>query len=118
MKFSLLLKVLSLLIRRAARKNQAFINYIKHTAVRVLVKTENGSVARLFVFNKGQVASRSGDTADFDVALIWKDAGTAFKVLTDRSPDASFRAAARGDLRVEGMSIFGQWFENGVKLIM
>ena len=118
MKFSLLLKVLGLLISRAARKNPAFIKYIKPTSAKVLIKTEDGSVARLFTFNKGQVVSRSGNTADYDVALIWKDADTGFKALTDKSPGASFRAAARGDLRVEGMSLLGQWFEDGVKLIV
>lgn len=118
MKFSLLLKVLGLLISRAARKNQAFIKYIKPTVVKVLIRTEDRSVARLFIFNKGQVRSRSGDTADNDVALIWKDADVGFKTLTNKSPDASFQAAARGDFRVEGMSLYGQWFEDGMKLIL
>lgn len=118
MKFSLLLKGLSLMISRAAKKNQAFIKYIKPTSVRVLIKSRDGGAARLFIFEKGLVSSRAGDTEKFDVALIWKDANTGFKVMTDKSPDASFRAAARGDLRVEGMSVYAQWFEDGMKLIM
>ena len=34
------------------------------------------------------------------------------------SDEASFRAAAEGKLKVEGMAVFAQWFTDGVKLIL
>ena len=54
----------------------------------------------------------------FDAALVFKDAEAGFKVLTSKRRDASFNAAAEGKLKVEGMSFFAQWFEDGTKLIM
>ena len=38
--------------------------------------------------------------------------------MTDKRGDASFNAAAEGKLRVEGMSLYAQWFEDGVKLVI
>ena len=52
------------------------------------------------------------------MALVWKDAKTAFSVMTSKKPDASFNAAADGKLKVLGMSIYAQWFEEGMKLVM
>lgn len=118
MKFSLLLFALSFLLKRAAKNNRAFIHYIRKTKVRILIKTADGKRGRLFVFNMGSVNSRSGDQKDFDVALVWKDAATGFKVLMDKSSDASFRAAAAGQLKVLGQSVHAQWFEDGMKLVI
>ena len=118
MKFSLLLFALYHLLKRAARKNPAFKKYIANAKTKVLIKTEDGSRARLFVFEKGTLSSMSGDRQDFDVALVWKDAATGFFVMTDKNDDASFKAAAQGKLKVEGMSVYAQWFADGVKLVM
>ena len=117
MRFSLLLWALSWMLKHAARKNEAFRKYIRTADVRVLIRTADARHARLFRFNKGRFSSCSGDTKDFDVALVWKDAKTGFSVMTSKSKDASFNAAAEGNLRVEGMSLYAQWFEDGVKLV-
>jgi hypothetical protein len=49
---------------------------------------------------------------------VWQDAATGFAVMTAKRPDASFNAAADGKLRVEGMSVYAQWFEEGIKLAL
>ena len=85
---------------------------------RILIKTADGKRARLFVFDKGTISSASGNQDTFDAALVWQDAATGFGVMTDKRPDASFNAAADGKLRVEGMSVFAQWFEDGIKLVL
>ena len=117
MRFSLLLFALSFIIKFASKWNARFKLYIKSTDVRVLIRTADGKRARLFLFEKGKVSSRTGNRKDFDVALVWKDAATGFSVMTDKRKDASFRAAAEGKLRVEGMSVYAQWFEDGTKLL-
>lgn len=118
MRFSLLLLALSWILRHAAKRNRAFRKYISNANVRILIKTADGRRARLFHFEKGHISTVSGDCEDFDVALVWKDARTGFSVMTDKRKDASFNAAAEGDLRVEGMSVYAQWFEDGMKLVM
>ena len=118
MKFSLLLFALYHILRVAAITNSVFKKYISKAQARVLIKTKDGRYARLFIFDRGKIRSIAGDRKDFDVALIWADADTGFAVMTDKRSDASFNAAAEGKLKVEGMGIYAQWFEDAVKLVM
>jgi hypothetical protein len=118
MKFNLLLFALSQILKVASFTNSKFKRYISKASARVLIKTADGQYGRLFVFDKGKFSSLAGDQKNFDVALVWKDAGTGFSVMTNKSPDASFNAAAEGKLRVEGMSVYAQWFEGAIKLVM
>lgn len=118
MRFSALLFILYNVLKIASVTNKAFKKYISKTSARILIKTADSQRARLFIFDKGKLSTLSGDQKDFDVALVWKDAGTAFSVMTDKSSDASFNAAAEGKLKVLGMSLYAQWFEDGIKLVM
>jgi hypothetical protein len=118
MRFSLLLLALAWIFKIAALTNARFKAYISKARARILIKTADGQRARLFVFDKGRFASIAGPQTHFDAALIWKDAATGFATMTSNKPDASFNAAAEGKLRVEGMSVYAQWFEEGLKLII
>lgn len=118
MRFSLLLKALSFILKRASRKDEAFRHYIRNTTVRILITTENRKRGRLFIFDRGKVTSKKGGHYDFDVALVWKNAKTGFQVMTDKSDQASFNAAAEGNLTVLGTSFYAQWFQDGLELIL
>ena len=118
MRFSLLLLILAQALKIASFTNARFRAYIGKADVRVLIKTADGRRARMFVFDHGRVSSVAGDGNDFDVALVWRDARTGFAAMTDQSPGASFNAAAEGKLHVEGMSVYAQWFEDGMKLLL
>jgi hypothetical protein len=118
MRFSLLLWALYGILKVASFTNGAFKHYIRKSSARVLIKTADGEIARMFVFDKGKITSKTNDQNSFDVALVWKDAATGFSVMTSKKKDASFLAAAQGKLRVEGMSVYAQWFEDGIKLVM
>ncbi len=119
MKFTLLLFILAQKLKAAAKKNPAYINHLGIMQISVLIKTADGKKGRLFIFDKGAFSSLGGTHHPCDVALIWADAGTAFKVMTSKTGDAdTFRAAAEGKVRVEGMVPYLQWFTDGVKLVM
>jgi len=118
MHFSLLLFVLAQILRLAALFNARFKRYIAKARVRIMIKTADDLRARLFIFDRGKVASLPGARHDFDAALVWQDAATGFSVMTSKAPDASFNAAADGKLRVEGMSVYAQWLEDGLKMIL
>jgi len=118
MKFSALLFVLYNILKIASYTNAAFKKYIGKASVRILIKTEDGERARMFIFDKGKLSSLPGDQKKFDAALVFRDAETGFKVLSSKKKDASFNAAAEGKLKVLGMSVYAQWFEDGVKLVM
>jgi len=117
MKFTLLLFVLALKLKAAAKKNTAYRKHLGIMQVRVLIKTADEKRGRLFIFDKGAFSSVSGTDHQCDVSLVWADAGTAFRVMTSKTGDAdTFRAAAEGKVRVEGMVPYLQWFTDGVKL--
>ncbi|OQX00004.1 MAG: hypothetical protein BWK74_00795 [Desulfobacteraceae bacterium A6] len=119
MKFILLLFVLAQKLKAAAKKNTAYRKHLGIMQISVLIKTTDGKRGRLFIFDKGTFSSVSGTHHQCDVALVWADAGTAFKVMTSKTGDAdTFRAAAEGKVRVEGMVPYLQWFTDGVKLVM
>jgi hypothetical protein len=118
MRFSMLLFALAQILKVASFTNPRFKAYIAKAQTRILIKTADGQRARLLVFDKGRVSSKSGDHPDFDAALVWRDAASGFAVMTSKRPDASFNAAAEGKLRVEGMSVYAQWLEDGLKLIL
>ena len=118
MRLSLLLFGLYLKLRRAAKNNEAFRSYIGNIQVRILIKTADDKRGRLIIFDQGKIRSRSGARHESDVALVWSDAATAFKVMLSMSDEEMFNAAARGKVKVEGMAYFLQWFNDGMKLIM
>jgi hypothetical protein len=118
MKFSLLLFVLSQILKIASFTNAKFKRYISKAGAKVLIKTADGQYGRLFIFDKGKFSSLAGDQTNFDVALVWRDAGTGFSAMTSKDPAASFNAAAEGKLRIEGMGVYAQWFEGAIKLVM
>jgi hypothetical protein len=119
MKLTLLLFVLAQKLKAAAKKNAAYRRHLGLMQIRVLIKTADGKQGRLFVFDKGAFSSSSGTHHPSDVALVWADAGTGFQVMTSKTGDAdTFKAAAEGKVRVEGMPPYLQWFTDGVKLAM
>ena len=118
MRFSVLLFALFNILKVASMTNKTYKRYIRKIRVKILIKTEDGERARVFIFDKGKLTSIPGDQKNYDVALVWKDAATGFSVMTSKKKDASFNAAGEGKLRVLGMSIYAQWFEDGIKLVM
>jgi len=118
MKFSVLLFALYNILKIASKTNKAFKKYISKISAKILIKTKDGQRARMFIFDKGKLSSVSGDQKNYDVALVWEDASTGFSVMTSKKKDASFNAAAEGKLKVLGMSIYAQWFEDAIALVM
>ncbi len=118
MRFSVLLFALFVLLKIASFTGKAYGKHIGKTKAKILIKTEKGDRARLFVFQKGKVSTKKGDQKRFDAALVFKDAKTGFSVMTSRKKDASFNAAAEGKLKVLGMGLYAQWFEDGVKKVL
>ena len=119
MRFSLLLLILSLKLRKASKRHPAYKKYISTMRARILIKTADGRRGRLFTFDRGNFTSaKGGNHASCDVALIWSDASTAYKVMVSSNDEESFKAAAAGKLKVEGVAYYAQWFTEGVKLIL
>lgn len=119
MRFSMLLFVLYQILKRAARKNEAFKKYMGSIhSVKIMIKTADGKRGRLFIFDQGKVLTKSGANHDCDAAIVWADAKTGFQVMASQSDAKQFEAAAAGKMKLDGMAYFAQWFNDGVKLVM
>ena len=119
MRFRALLFILYKILKRAAKRNAVFRNYIGTIhCVKIMIKTADNKRGRLFVFDQGKVSSRGGCKHPYDTAIIWSNAKTGFKVMASQSDEEQFKAAAAGEMKLDGMAFFAQWFNDGVKLVM
>lgn len=111
MKFTFLLFILYLKLKKAAKKDPKFQEYIKKEKTRVLIKTAGGKRGRMFIFDNGKFSSvPGGDQKQFDVALVWKDADTAFKVMASADLNQSMEASYDGRVVFEGDALQALWF--------
>lgn len=102
----------------ASKTNRNFKKFIAKAKVRLMIKTEDGQYARLFVFDRGRVSTETGPDHPFDAALVWTDPKSAFSVMLKKSQEAVFFAAAEGKLKIEGISVYALWFDDAVNRAM
>lgn len=114
MRLSMLMWGLYQLLWIASKTNRNFKKFISKARVRLMIKTEDGQYARLFVFDKGKVTSHTGPDHPFDAALVWTDPKSAFSVMLKKSQEAVFFAAAEGKVKIEGMNVYAMWFNEAV----
>jgi len=90
---------------------------LRERACAVQVRTQDGGVARYFVFHGGAVLSRRGMLAKPDASLVWKDAATATRVLRSTAPDAVQTALTHEWLSITGDGEVATWFGDLVRLV-
>jgi 3-hydroxyisobutyrate dehydrogenase-like beta-hydroxyacid dehydrogenase len=82
----------------------------------IQIRTQDGGVARYFVFCGGAVLSRRGVLPNPDASLIWKDATTAVRSLRSSAADAMQTALAHEWLSIAGDGEVAVWFGDLVRL--
>jgi len=82
------------------------ISVKNHTFV---MMTKDGKRGRRFIIRNGQFSSDRALT-DYDLAYVWKDGDTAFKVLTTPDPVGMHKAMANWDLEMVGDTSLSLWF--------
>jgi hypothetical protein len=118
MKFKLLLLVLYGKLKWAAKKNQAFKKYIQNKKLKVAIKTADGDQGRLYVFSGGNISSVPGNRETCDVAMVWRNADTGFKVMTCGNDEASLAALTEKSLVIEGNFKEFMWFSTALSKMM
>lgn len=118
MKFSLLLFILFRKLKKASRKKESFIHYIRNKNARILIGTADGKRSRMFVFSNGTVSSPKNEKGGYDVAMLWADADSGFKAMISDNDADTMVAWKAGKLRVEGNANMLMWFTGAVKTMM
>ena len=118
MKFKLLLLILYGKLKMAARKNKAFKDYIRNKNLKVAIKADKEGLRRVYVFNKGAISSIPGTREEADVAMVWCDADTGFKVMTNRNEEAALAAMTEKKLVIDGNFKEFMWFSTALAKMM
>lgn len=118
MKFNLLLFILFVKLKKAAKKDARFKKFIKDKRLNFGIKTADGKRGRLYSFSHGQISTRSGFPQKTDSAMLWSDADTAFKVMASGNEEASVAALTEKKLQVEGDLKEFMWFSRALDIMM
>jgi hypothetical protein len=110
MKFRLLLFILGQKMKKAAKSNNAFRNFIKGKNIRVAMKTADGRQGKAFVIQEGHVRTSAMDQSPADAAFIWCDGDTAFSIMSSGDDEAFVAALTEKKLRPEGDFKEFLWF--------
>jgi hypothetical protein len=95
------MKILPLLIKLNIKTKKYVRDMLSTQNYRFVMVTKDGKLGKRFLFQKGLFETDAVLT-EYDVAYVWRDGNTAFKVLTDKDPTALFKAEANRDLEIKG----------------
>lgn len=110
MKLSALLYGLSLILKISVFRFSEFKDHLKKKNFTGVIKTEDGKAARYYTFAGGRVKSKSGSPSDADFTMVWKDAESAFKVMSSGNQVAFMKAISDGTVKTEGDPTLAVWF--------
>jgi molybdopterin guanine dinucleotide-containing S/N-oxide reductase-like protein len=98
-------------IRITARAKPAFRKRLKEKNLVAQIKARDDPMGRYFVFRDGEVSSSAGLHPKPDVAMVFKNAGLAVRLLTSPDNHLGFISAAKMfQVALEGSDALGCWF--------
>lgn len=115
MRFKLLLWALGWVLKHNAKSNPEFKEYLGQKSLIFQVYTQDGTVARHFIFAQQQVRSGSGRHPDSQIGIRFESAKAAYKILTSKAPQAFAQHVQAGDIRFEGDMQHLQWLQGLLK---
>lgn len=115
MGFSLVLAILAMKFRKAAKTNRDFRKFLLGHECRIVIKTKDGSRGKRFIFRDGAFSSDSV-LNEYDAAMIWSDAKTAFKGLKE-GEEGIKRALQNHLVGIDGEVHSFTWFGAAIKFV-
>ncbi len=109
MKFTILMEVITLLIKLSLKTKKYVRDMISVKNHTIVMMTKDGKRGRRFIIRNGTFSSDKILTG-YDLAYLWKDSDTAFKVLTSNDPTGMHKAMANWDLEMKGDTTLSIWF--------
>ncbi len=116
MRFFLLLNILASKFRKAARTNPHFKKFLMGHECSVVVKTNDNKVGKRFIFKDGKF-STDKVLDQFDAAMVWADAGTAFNAMKS-GDEGVMQAISNHRVAIEGKLHSFTWFGAAIKFVM
>ena len=116
MRFLLLLSILSSKFKKAAEQNQNFRKFLWGHECSVVIKTKDNAKGRRFIFKDGRF-SCDKKLDQYDAAMIWADAGTAFKAMK-QGDEGITEALQNHHVAIDGKIHSFTWFGAAIKFVM
>lgn len=116
MRFLLLLAILSSKFNKAAEQNSNFQKFLMGHECSVVIKTRDNAKGRRFVFKDGRF-SDDRELDQYDAAMIWADAGTAFNAMK-KGDEGITEALREHRLAIDGKLHSFTWFGAAIKFVM
>ncbi len=110
MKLSLLLFGLSMILKFTALRFSPFRDHLKQKDYTGVIKTKDGKTERYFAIKDGKIKSKAVALSNPDFEMIWKDASSAFNVMTSGDQIAFMKAVSDGTVKTEGDATLAVWF--------
>jgi len=115
MGFSLIITILALKFKKAAKTNKDFKKFLMGHECRVVVKTKDDKRGKRFIFKDGRF-SADAVLGEYDAAMIWSDAGTAFKCMK-AGEEGIKQALQNHQVSIDGQVHSFTWFGAAIKFV-
>jgi hypothetical protein len=116
MGFSILLNLLVFKFKKAAKINENFKKFLMGHECTVVIKTKDGKRGKRFIFKNG-LFSADDVLNEYDTAMIWSDAKTAFNGL--KNGEEGIKDALRNHfVSIDGKVHDFTWFGAVLKFCM
>jgi hypothetical protein len=109
MKFAVLLRIISGTMKLAMKTNKNVRELTRYKKLKCVMKTRDNKTGVRFLIDRGTLAT-DRELEDYDIAMVWKDGDTAFRVLTSGDLVGMQRAIANWDLEIQGDKSLHTWF--------
>jgi hypothetical protein len=116
MRFLLLLSILASKFKKASAKNEHFKKFCMGHECSVVIKTHDNKKGKRFIFKDGKF-STDARLDEFDTAMVWVDAGTAFNAMK-KGEDGIMDALKNHQVGIEGKLHSFTWFGAAINFVM
>ncbi len=114
MRLSLILYALGLKLRWSQWRDPQFRKQVRLIDKVVVIRTEDGSAARSFVFRADRLQVVGGVHPEATTELMWRDNAVAVRAMLSTNPLDTFSALGRGDMAILGDIQDALWFSDFV----
>jgi len=116
MRFLLLLAILTSKFKKASATNQNFRKFLMGHECKVVIKTNDNKKGKRFIFKDGKF-STDNVLDQFDAAMVWADAKTAFFAMKKGEPGV-MEAVQNHQVAIEGKLHSFTWFGAVMNFVM
>jgi hypothetical protein len=116
MRFLLLLAILSSKFKKASASEPDFKKFLMGHECKIVIKTADGKKGKRFIFENG-LFSVDKNLDQFDAAMVWNDAGTAFNAMK-KGEEGITKAIGAHKVSIQGKLHSFTWFGAAINYVM